>query len=123
MKSARQVSKECGEMDTPIEERLNRYSVPIIVRMKYGSELNGIRSHEDGVSFHSSSPIPEGKMVELILCGGTILVDAEIVECRPIIDSLGGFALRAKYVHASEDMRELIAEEVGRHETESSQMA
>ena len=86
MKSAPKVHLDYGNTDTPIEDRINRYHVPIVVRMKYGEELNGIRSHEDGVSFHSPSPIPEGKLVELILCGGTILVDAEIAECRPILD-------------------------------------
>lgn len=115
MKSASSAVSQHGKIDTPTDGRAHRYEAPLVVRMKYGEELNGMRPHEDGVSFHSPSPIPEGREVELILCRGTVLVDAEIVECRPILDALGGFAVRARYVHASDDLRNLITEEVRRH--------
>ena len=80
--------------------------IPIAVRMQFGDE--------DGVTFHSTSPIPVGKTVELILCGGAIVVDAEIVECDPIIDALAGFAIRTRYAQSSADMRALITEELTR---------
>ena len=88
--------------------------VPIAVRVKFGDELHGMRVYEDGVTFHSTSPIPVGKTVELILCDGAIVVDAEIVECDPIIDGLAGFAIRTRYAQSSADMRALITEELTR---------
>ena len=88
------------------------YQIPIIVRLKYGAELNGMQVFQDGVAFHSPTPIPVGKLVELILCGGSILVDAEIVECVPLTSQPAEFGIRARYHEASEDMRELIAHEV-----------
>ena len=115
MKSTAERTGHNGEIDTSIEHKLNKYEVPIVVRMKYGEELKGLKSSEDGISFHSPSPIPVGKVVELILCAGTILVDAEIAECEPILDELGGYSVRANYLQASRDMRNLISEEVRRH--------
>jgi hypothetical protein len=97
-------------MGDPIQQ----YQVPIVVRLKYGAELNGMQVHQDGVAFHSPSPIAVGKLVELILCGGSILVDAEIIECVQLSGQPAGFGIRAKYHEASDDMRELIAHEVRR---------
>jgi hypothetical protein len=92
--------------------------VPIVVRLKYGEELEGMHVSEDGVQFDSPTPIPVGKLVELILCGGSILVDARIVECRPLTAEGTGFRIRAQYHGTSKDMRELIAHEVRRALTE-----
>ena len=44
----------------------------------------------------------------------TMVVDAEIVECDPIIDALAGFAIRTRYAQSSADMRALITEELTR---------
>ena len=94
--------------------KARRHQLPIVVRMKFGDELFGMKVHADGVTFHSPSPIPVGKMVELILCSGTLVVDAEIVECNSIIDALGGFAINARYLQTSGDMRALITAELNR---------
>lgn len=115
MKSTAERTRHHGDIATSIEHKFIEYEVPIVVRMKYGEELKSLKSSADGISFHSPSPIPLGKVVELILCAGTILVDAEITECQPILDNLGGYAVSAAYLQASPDMRHLISEEVRRH--------
>ncbi len=108
--ASQMISKGNGSNEGVAKKRASQ--VPIAIRMKFGDELYGMRVYEDGVTFHSTSPIPVGKTVELILCGGAIVVDAEIVECDPIIDSLGGFAIRTRYAQPSADVRALITEEL-----------
>ena len=62
------------------------------VRMKFGDELEGLDLLPDGLVFRAPAPLLPGKMVELILCRGSILVDAMVVHCTPLNDASGGFA-------------------------------
>ena len=110
--ATRMIPKHTGSNEPVAKTRARQ--MPIAVRIQFGDELYGMRVYEDGVTFHSTSPLPVGKTVELILCGGAIVVDAEIVECDPIIDSLAGFAIRTRYAQSSADMRALITEELTR---------
>jgi hypothetical protein len=89
--------------------------MPITVRWKFGEELAGVRAFPDGLAFQSPAAIPVGQIVELTLCGGSISVDAEIVECTSILDALGGFLIRARYHETSQEMRELLVGELRRH--------
>ena len=103
------------ETHADLATKVRARQLPIVVRMKYGDELYGMRVFEDGVAFHSPSPIPTGRLVELVLCNGTLVVDAEIVACDSIIEELGGFAIRARYLDTSTELHALITEELSRH--------
>ncbi len=114
MKSASQmISRDISENEH-IAAKRKPHKLPVAVRMKFGDELFSMKVYEDGVSFKCTSPIPVGKTVELILCGGAIVVDAEVVECDAIIDSVGGFSIRTRYAQPSADVRALITEELSR---------
>jgi hypothetical protein len=84
------------------------------VRMKFGDELAALDIHSDGITFRAPAAIQPGKVVELILCNGSILVDAIIIQCAPIRDDEGGYAIRARYHHASEALTSLIFAEIQR---------
>ena len=84
------------------------------VRMKFGEEQEGLAVHEDGMTFRSPAPIQPGKMVELIVCRGSILVDALVVQCTPMQDGRKGYSIRTRYHHVSEALSTLIQEEVHR---------
>ena len=84
------------------------------VRMKFGEELEGLDLLPDGLVFRSPSPMMPGKMIELILCRGSILVDAMVVHSTPMSDSTGGFAIHTRFHHVSEALISLIREEVAR---------
>ena len=84
------------------------------VRMKFGDELEGLDLLPDGLVFRAPAPLLPGKMVELILCRGSILVDAMIVHCAPLMDEQGGFAVHTRFHHISEALSSLIREEVAR---------
>jgi hypothetical protein len=117
MNSASRSAYPPAEHQRPIDQQITRYRMPIVVRLKYGEELTGMNVHRDGLSFQSPSPIPAGRIVELILCGGSILVDAEIKDCAPAPQG-GGFLISAEFHHTSNEMRQLIAEEMSRHQQE-----
>lgn len=96
-------------------EPFRPHQMPIVVRMKYGDALYGMKVVDDGVIFHSPHPMPEGRVVELILCNGAVVVDAEILACRPMLADLAGFAVRARYLQPSAELRTLINQEIDRH--------
>ena len=102
------------EQDPRVEiaEKARMRQVPIVVRMKFGAELYGMKVHDDGVTFCSPAPIPAGKLIELILCAGAIVVDAEIASCTPIPEDGRGFEIRARYLQPSADLRALITKEL-----------
>lgn len=84
------------------------------VRMKFGDELEGLNLLPDGLVFRSPAPLMPGKMVELILCRGSILVDAMVVRCSPLNDETGGYAVHTRFHHISDALGSLIREEVAR---------
>jgi hypothetical protein len=84
------------------------------VRMKFGDELEGLELLPDGLVFRAPAPLLPGKMVELILCRGSILVDAMVVHCAPLTDEAGGFAVHTRFHHVSDALSGLIREEVAR---------
>ena len=84
------------------------------VRMKFGEELEGLDLLPDGLVFRSPGPMMPGKMIELILCRGSILVDAMVVHSTPMSDVSGGFAIHTRFHHVSEALISLIREEVTR---------
>jgi hypothetical protein len=84
------------------------------VRMKFGDEHEGLDLLPDGLVFRSDAPLQPGKMVELILCRGSILVDAMVVHCTRLQDESGGFAIHTRYHHVSDALGSLIREEVAR---------
>jgi len=85
------------------------------VRMKFGEELEGLELLSDGMVFRAPAPLLPGKMVELILCRGSLLVDAMVVHCTPLDDEAGGFAVHTRFHHVSDALGLLIREEVARH--------
>jgi len=84
------------------------------VRMKFGDDLPALDIHPDGLTFRSPVGIQPGKIVELILCNGSIMVDAIIIQSLAIRDDEGGYAVRARYHHASEALTSLIFAEINR---------
>lgn len=89
-------------------------SYSVGVRAKFGDDLEGIDLLPDGLVFRSPVPIQAGKTLELILCRGSILVDAIVVHCSRLKDDQGGFAIHTRYHHVSEALSSLIREEVAR---------
>ncbi|MBI3993197.1 MAG: hypothetical protein HY342_07975 [Candidatus Lambdaproteobacteria bacterium] len=90
------------------------YPQSVVVRPKYGDEMEGIALHANGIAFRAPAPIPGGKVLEVILCRGSIMVDAEVVHCAPVPAEPGLFAVRARFLHASPELLEFIAEEAER---------
>lgn len=84
------------------------------VRMKFGEELEGLDVHDDGVTFRSPAPMQPGKMIELMLCNGSLLVDAVVMACLPLRDDEGGYAVRTRYHQTSQALSSLIYEEITR---------
>jgi hypothetical protein len=82
--------------------------------MKFGEELEGLDAHEDGVTFRSPTAMQPGKMIELILCNGSLLVDAMVIQCTPLRDAEGGYAVRTRYHQTSQALSSLIHEEITR---------
>ena len=119
MNSATRSTHESAQDRQSIDQKINRYRMPMVVRLKYGEELAGMEAHRDGVTFLSPNPIPVGRIVELILCGGSILVDAEIKSCEASADGVGEFVISAEFEHTSSEMRQLIADEITRHQQEA----
>jgi hypothetical protein len=92
----------------------HQLSYSLGVRMKFGDELEGLDLLPDGLVFRAPGPLLPGKMVELILCRGSILVDAMVVHCAPLGDEVGGFAVHTRFHHISDALSSLIREEVAR---------
>ncbi len=84
------------------------------VRMKFGEELEGLDVHDDGVTFRSPAAMQPGKMIELMLCNGSLLVDAVVIQCLPLRDDEGGYAVRTRYHQTSQALSSLIYEEITR---------
>jgi hypothetical protein len=84
------------------------------VRAKFGDELEGLDMLPDGLVFRSPVALQPGKTLELILCRGSMLVDAIVVQCTRLRDEQGGFAIHTRYHHVSEALASLIREEVAR---------
>jgi hypothetical protein len=84
------------------------------VRTKFGDELEGLDMLPDGLVFRSSVPLQPGKTLELILCRGSILVDAIVVQCTRLRDEQSGYAIHTRYHHVSDALSSLIREEVAR---------
>ena len=104
---------------TPAERTHAPRPYTVGVRMKFGEELEGLDVHDDGVTFRSPAPIQPGKMVELMLCNGSLLVDAVVIQCLPLRDDEGGYAVRTRYHQTSEALSSLIYEEITRLTGES----
>lgn len=88
------------------------YSEPVVVRPKYGQQMEGIEIHKNGIAFRSPYSLRKGHVMELVLCRGSILIDAEVVHCAAVEGETGAYAIRASYLHVSEELIEFIAEEV-----------
>lgn len=87
------------------------YPLPVGVRATMGEEMVGMEIFEDGLSFRSAYPYPCGKTLELILCKGAIVVDAEVLNCQSLPDERGGFVVRARYVDATREIQQLVCRE------------
>jgi len=98
----------------PSVDTQSSLSYSVGVRTKFGDELEGIDLLPDGLVFRSPVPLQPGKTLELILCRGSILVDAIVVQCRRMQDDSGGFAIHTRYHHVSDALSGLIREEVAR---------
>ena len=98
----------------PPASSVHPLSYSLGVRMKFGDELEGLDLLPDGLVFRSPGPLMPGKMIELILCRGSILVDAMVIHCAPLDDESGGFAIHTRFHHVSEALISLIREEVAR---------
>lgn len=105
---------ELAEQSAQEAEARHALSYSVGVRAKFGDELEGIDLLPDGLVFRSPSPLQAGKTLELILCRGSILVDAIVVHCSRLKDEQGGFAIHTRYHHVSEALSSLIREEVAR---------
>ncbi len=89
-------------------------SYTVGVRMKFGEDLEGLDVHADGLVFRSPVTLQPGRIIELIVCNGSILVDAIVMHCRPLQDAEGGFAVHVRYHHVSPALSALILEEIHR---------
>lgn len=103
-----------GDSDPNIQHPATPRPYTVGVRMKFGEELEGLDAHEDGVTFRSPAPMQPGKMIELILCNGSLLVDAMVIQCTPLRDAEGGYAVRTRYHQTSQALSTLILEEITR---------
>lgn len=83
------------------------------VHLKLGERMDGLQVFHDGVSFRSPQPLPGGRLIELVLCNGSVLVDALIVGCLPLAD--GSYAVRARYHKTSRALNAMIEEELTAH--------
>lgn len=88
------------------------YSHPLVVRDKFGDEMHGIEVDVNGITFSSPYGFPRGKILELILCRGAILMDAEVQEMDPAPDANGRFTVRARFLNCSSETLDLIADEI-----------
>jgi hypothetical protein len=106
--------RQLASSDVRSQKAHHPLSYSVGVRTKFGDELEGIDLLPDGLVFRSQVPIQPGKTLELILCRGSILVDAIVVHCASLRDETGGYAIHTRYHHASEALSSLIREEVAR---------
>jgi hypothetical protein len=93
---------------------LPEISFSVGVRTKFGEELEGIDLLSDGMVFRSPAQIQPGRLLELIVCRGSILVDAIVVQSTPLRDGSGAYAIHTRYQHVSDALNSLIREEVAR---------
>ncbi len=106
--------RQHGSSTPPSVETHHSLSYSVGVRTKFGDEAEGIDLLPDGLVFRSPTPLQPGKTLELILCRGSILVDAIVVQCSRLQDESGGFAIHTRYHHVSDALGSLIREEVAR---------
>ena len=90
------------------------YSDTVVVRAKFGREMEGIELHENGVTFRSAVPMAKGTVLEVVLCRGSILVDVEVVHCEAVLEDPRVYTIRVRYLHTSRDLVEFIAEEASK---------
>jgi hypothetical protein len=109
-----QIKRSQGHPSEPSVDSRHALGYALGVRMKFGDELEGLDLLPDGLVFRSPAPLLPGKMVELILCRGSMLVDAMVVHCAPLEDEGGGYAIHTRYHHVSDALSSLIREEVAR---------
>lgn len=114
------IAQDAGDADLHGSDQAAPRPYTVGVRMKFGEELEGLDVHDDGVTFRSTAPMQPGKMIELMLCNGSLLVDATVIHCIPIRDSEGGFAVRTRYHQTSQALSSLIYAEITRLTGESA---
>ena len=90
---------------TPIEFKLG-------VRMTLSHNLEGIALREDGLMFRSENAISVGTNIELVLCSGSILVDATVQLCQPQAGQKDGFIIHVKYMDITPQVAKLINEDI-----------
>ncbi len=60
------------------------------MRMKFGEDMEGLELFPDGMSFRSPFPIEGGRVLEMILCRGSIVVDVMVTHCEHLPALLRG---------------------------------
>lgn len=96
------------------DEERSANAFDVGVHIKLGERLEGLEVFDDGITFRSPVSIQGGRIIELVLCKGAVLVDAMVVGCVPLRDESGGYAIRARYHKTSHALNELIREELAR---------
>ena len=88
-----------------------RVGFPVVgVRLLFDDQLELLEVFPDGIAFRTPAPLAGGKRMELVLCGGTLLVDAIVVHCD--LHDSGQFVVRARYQQLSEALQALVTREV-----------
>ena len=95
-------------------ETINHAPFQIDVRIKKGERMEGLEVLNDGFIFRSSRPFESGEMVELMLCGGGVRIDAKVVGCARLGTQERGFAIRACYENSSPELDKVISSELER---------
>jgi len=91
--------------------RSARSGFPVVgVRLLFDDQLELLEVFPDGVAFRSPAPLAGGKKLELVLCGGTLLVDAVVARCD--LHDGGQFIVRVRYHQLSEALQVLVTREV-----------
>jgi len=94
------------------------YPMVVGIRPLNAEEMTGLEMYEDGISFRSPHPMDGGKMVEVVLCHGKLVMEAEISHCKPLHDDQGGFVVRARFLNPSQEISNLLCEELAQGEEE-----
>ncbi len=99
--------------EAPDAVQSRHHGTPVAVRSRVGAALTGVEAYGDGITFRSDAAIAGGRQIDLVICE-TILVEAEVVGCVPMPLPEGGHLVRARFVHTTPAMNDVICKEVTR---------
>ena len=86
------------------------------MRMKFGEDMEGLQLFQDGISFRSPFPIAGGRVLEMLLCRGSVVVDVMVMHCEHLPSAQGGYAVRTRYHSGSPGLVQLVQDEFKRLE-------